>query len=78
MSSPKKSPPSQPDLPFAKRSTLADSVATLMNAGLPNSSVTSRQSLETAPGSSGSEGGTAATDDRTLLESRFPILRLWR
>jgi hypothetical protein len=78
MNSPKKLPHLQPDPPFAKRSTLAQCVATLMHADSPNAIVTSRASLETVPESHTSPAPPEPTDERALLESRFPILRLWR
>jgi hypothetical protein len=69
--------PLQPDLPFAKKSDLASCVNTLLTVDSPHSRVHSRSDFPAAR-SPTSSAQPEPLDSRTDLESRFPILRLWR
>ena len=71
-------PPAGDDECPMKKSALAQCVATLMTQASPSSFETSRASLGTAPESLTSTVPPEPTDERTMLESRFPILRLFR
>jgi hypothetical protein len=70
-----------PTLPLdqscGRKSSLAQCVSTLMQADLLSSPASSSASSPAA-GSPTSPARLEPTDDRTALESRFPLLRLFR